>query len=288
MWQILILFYFLFGTASYLLRRVLAQKVGEHNRLINAIFYVCFLVPAIIILSFLFPHNLHIGFTNVVLLLLNGLVYPLYFLISFRANRTVDAGVFTIINNLSPIFTLVIALPFLHESLAGVQYIGGALLILSGILVAYPKWKAGRHTGASGIFICLGAAAVLGFAVAYERFMLNRVDFGTYIMIGWSAQVIWALIFAHREIKNIPLLLGRSSPVRNLVLVWGSVSALRSVAFVTSLKTSGSASLVSAASDFLSVAVVVAAYFFLKERENMVVKMIAVVIGVGGLLLIAK
>ena len=288
MWQILILFYFVFGTASYLLRRVLAQKIGEHNRLVNAIFYLFFLLPTIIVLSFFFPHNFHVGMSNIILLLVGSLIYPTYFLISFQANRNVDAGIFTIINNLSPLFTLIIALPFLHESLRAFQYVGGGLLILSGILVAYPQLKKTNRIGVSGIITCISAAAVLGFAVAYERFMLNRVDFGTYIVIGWRAQVVWSLLFASKELKKISLLFNKNSGVRNILIAWGSVSALRSVAFVTSLKTSGSAALISAASDFLSVAVVIAAYFFLKERENMIYKISAVIIGVIGLLLITR
>lgn len=287
-WQVALLLYFVFGTTSYLLRRVLAQKVGEHNRLINAIFYACFLLPAVIVLGFIFPHNLHIGALNYVLLILYGLVWPCYFLIAFRANRLVDAGVFTIINNLSPLVTIVVALPFLHEHLTSFQYFGGALLILSGILVAYPHVKRVNPIGISGVMTCVGAAVIMGLAVAYERFMLNRVDFGTYFLIGWGAQVFWALVFAHRDFKKIPALLGKNSAVRGIVIAWGAVSALRSVAFVTSLKTSGSASIISVASDFLSVAVVVAAYFFLRERDHMRIKIGAVIIGVAGLLLIAR
>jgi drug/metabolite transporter (DMT)-like permease len=51
---------------------------------------------------------------------------------------------------------------------------------------------------------------------------------------------------------------------------------------------SGSASIISAATDFLSVTVVIAAYIFLKERQHMVYKLIAVVIGITGLFLITR
>lgn len=61
MWQLLIIFYFVFGAASYLLRRILAQKLGHRNRLINSVFFLFFLLPAAIILSFFFPHNLDVG-----------------------------------------------------------------------------------------------------------------------------------------------------------------------------------------------------------------------------------
>ena len=288
MWQLLIIFYFIFGTASYLLRRVLAQKIGEHNRLINAIFYAFFLLPAAIILSQFFPHNLHVGALNIVLLLGGSLIWPLYFIIGFHANKKVDVGIFTIINNLSPLFTLAIALPFLHESLRTTQFIGAGLLIVSGIIAASSKLEKRNPSGMQGILVCLLAALFLGVGVAYERFLLNRVDFGAYLIYGWGAQVAWSLIFAHKELRKLPMLFSKAMGVRTLLLAWGAASVLRSVSFVSSLKTSGSASVVSAASDFLSVAVVITASFFLRERNHIISKVIAVVIGVAGLLLIAR
>src|SRR3989344_7653026 len=102
MWQFLILLYFIFGTTYYLLRRVLAQKLPEHNRLINAIFFVGFLLPAGAVLAFFFPHNLPVGALNVVLLLLGGLIYPIGYIVGFKANEKVDVGIFTIISNLTP------------------------------------------------------------------------------------------------------------------------------------------------------------------------------------------
>src|SRR3990167_8928576 len=108
MWQLLIVFYFIFGVVSYILRRVLAQKLGDHNRLINAIFFVFFLLPTTIILSFFFPHNLNVGAFNLLLLFVGSLIWPIAALVAFRANKEVDVGIFSIINNLSPVFTLII------------------------------------------------------------------------------------------------------------------------------------------------------------------------------------
>lgn len=93
-------------------------------------------------------------------------------------------GVYTIVNNLSPIFTLLVAIPFLEERLTVAQSIGIALLILSGVIVAIPQIKSRDLTGRSGILFCLLSTSLLGFAIAYERLMLNRVDFGAYLIYG--------------------------------------------------------------------------------------------------------
>lgn len=288
MWQLLIVFYFVFGAASNILRRVLAQKLGDHNRLINAIFFVCFLLPAAIVLSFLFPHNLDIGLLNIFLLVGGSIIWPIFNITAFHANKEVDVGIFAIISNLSPVFTLAIALTLLHESLRAPQYVGVGLLITSGVLAASSQLNKHKRTSMNGIVMSALSAALLGLAVAYERFMLSRIDFGAYLIYGWGSQIFWSAVLAGKELKKLPALFHKEAEKRQTLIVWGATNALKSVAFILALKISGSASLISAASDFMSVAVVIAAYFYLKERQHMVHKLLSAAIGIAGLLLIAK
>lgn len=162
MWQILIVFYFIFGATSYLLRRILAQKLDHRNRLINSVFFLFFLLPAAVVLSFFFPHNLNVGVLNLFLLFGGSIIWPILGIVSFRANKEVDVGIFAIINNLSPVFTLVIALTFLHESLRISQYLGIGLLILSGLVAASSQLHKHNRLSISNIFICLLSAFILG------------------------------------------------------------------------------------------------------------------------------
>ena len=285
MWQILILFYFIFGSASYLLRRVLAQKLGEHNRIINSVFFIFFLLPAIFILVPFFPHNLHIGTLNLFFLLGGSVIWPVCNVLSFQANKKVDVGVFAIISNLSPLFTILIAIPFLHENLSRGQVLGGILLVISGVLAAISQFKKSNKVPLNALSACLLAAVVLGVAIAYERFMLTRVDFGAYLVYGWGSQILWSIIIAHKEITKLPFLLKKDAESRNIILAWGATNLLKSLSFILALKTS-TASIISVATDFLSVAVVVSAYFFLKERNQVAYKILASIIGIAGLLFI--
>lgn len=287
MWQLLIIFYFIFGATNYLLRRVLAQKLGEHNRLINALFFIFFLLPTGLILSFFFPHDLNVGTINLLLLLGGSIIWPMMNIVAFSANKKVDVGIFAIINNLSPLFTLAIALPLLNENLNILQFFGVGLLILSGALAASSQLHKHNRSNINGILLCLLSALILGIAVTYERFMLSQIDFGTYLIFGWGSQILWAAILAGRELKNLPKLFTIDTKTTQMLLVWGTTNALKSVAFILALMMS-SASLISGASDFMSVAVVIAAYFFLNERQHMKEKLLAVIVGIIGLLLIAK
>ncbi len=287
MWLFFIALYFAFGAASYLIRRVLAQKLPDKNRLINASFFVVFLLPAAILLGLLFPHNLHIGWVNLLLLLGGSLIWPIFNILAFRANKDIDVGVYTVINNLSPIFTLIVALTVLDESLAGAAFAGVFLLIASGVLVAAPQLKQHKHTQISGILFALGSTAVLGIAVAYERYMLNRVDFGTYLLIGWSSQIAWAVYLARNELKKLPILF-KDSATKNVVFGYGLTNVLKSTCFIVALKYSNSAARVGAASDFMSVVVIISAYFILRERNYLPVKLLAAAMGIIGLILVAR
>ena len=287
MWLLVIGLYFVFGSASYLLRRILAQRIQEYNRLLTALFFVVFLIPAAIILASLFPYSLSVSSLDLLLLLGGSVIWPIVNLTAFKANETADAGTFVIISNLSPLFTLAIAIPFLNESLAMVQYVGIGLLVFSGVLATVSQRKSEGAVPLSGILWCLLSAALLGFASAYEGFMLSRVDFGTYLIYGWGAQAVWALLFAIPQFKKLPGFMYEVSSMPRTVFFWCLTNVLKSVAFIFALKLSGSASLTSAASNFLSVAVVIAAYIFLNERNLLVFKIISVAFGVGGLFLIA-
>lgn len=288
MWQLLIVLYFVFFTINYLLRRILAQKLGEYNRLINSIFFLFFLLPAAIILSFFFPHNLNVGILNLALLLGGSIIWPISNIVAFNANKKVDVGIFTIISNLSPLFTLAIAIPFLHENFSLMQYFGIGLLILSGILAAFSQLNKQFRASLNGILVCLLFAVVLGVGVAYESFMLHRVDFGAYLIFGWGSQIIWMAILTGKELKKLFKLFNKDRETSRTLITWGATKVLGSVTFVLALKISGSASIISSANNFLSVAVVIAAYLFLKERQHIVYKVIASIIGIAGLWLIAK
>lgn len=288
MWQLLIVFYFIFGATSYLLRRILAQKLEHHNRLINSVFFLFFLLPAAIVLSFFFPHNLNVGPFNLLLLFGGSIIWPILGIVSFRANKEVDVGVFAIIGNLSPIFTLIIALTLLHENIKISQFFGIGLLIFSGLIATSSQLHRHNRLSIKNILICLLSAVVLGVAVAYERFMLNRIDFGAYLIYGWGSQIIWSAILAGKQLKKLPELFNKAAEKRGALIVWGLVSVLKSVAFILALKISGSASIISAASNFISIAVVIAAYFFLKERQHMIHKWLAAAIGIVGLLLVTN
>ena len=284
MWQFFLILYFVFGATSYLQRRVLAKQFNHYNWLINAVFFVFFLLPAALLIGFLSPHDLNIGIENYILLLVGSLIWPVFGLVSFRANKDVDVGIYVIITNISPIFTLMVAVPLMGERLSGIQWLGAALLIVSGVLAGLSQLRKHSRANLRGIVFCFIATILLGFAIAYERYMLNRIDFGTYVLIGWGSQIVWMAGLAYKEWPKLPQLLNDAG-LKNIAS-YSLMSTLKSVTFILALLLSGSASIIGAAGNFMAVVVVIAAYIFLKENKHMFEKITSVAIGIAGLIML--
>ena len=284
MWLVFLFLFFILGATNALMRRVLAQKFAEHNMLLNGIFYVFFLVPAGVGLMFIFPPTLHVGAADALWLIGGSLIWPIFNIAAFRANKEVDAGIYTIIANLSPLFTLAVAVPLMGENVSLPQYAGIGLIMISGIIAVAPGIKNNKLV-ISGVLFALVSTTLLGLGVAYERFMLSRLDLGTYILYGWGSQVLWMALLAAAEWKYLPAVVKKIGP--GTLLAWGSANALKSCCFILTLFLLGSASIMSGATNFISIVIVVAAFFILHERDHIIPKIIATFVGIAGLLLLA-
>jgi len=285
-WLIPLNFYFFFAVFSFLLRRSLAKRFIHYNRLINAIFLVVFHLPAALTISRFFPNNLDVGWLNLLFLGIGSLIWPIANLVAFRANHKLDAGIFSIISNLAPIFTLLVALTFLGENLNYIQIIGSGLLILSGIIITLPLLGRKSTINHQEILIGILSAAIVGIAICYERFMLTRIDFGAYLVYGWGSQILWGALLAIKDYKYLPKLFA-SNKLRNTVLAYGLSSTLQGISFVIALSLVG-ASVIGPAANFVSVIIVIAGYLILGERDHLLNKLAAVTIGISGLLLISN
>jgi drug/metabolite transporter (DMT)-like permease len=283
-WQLLISAYLLLGTAAYLLRRSLAQRLFEHNKLINGFFFLCVLYPLGLIVACFSSPDLKIGWLNLFFLLAGSVIFPLIVVMAFRANKDIDAGLYTILNNVTPIITILAATILLNETLNGRQMLGAAVIISSAFLATLPKLNHHRKNSSAGLLFALASVSLLGLAIVYERWMLTRIDYGAYLGFGGGAQTLWMTIIAWPERKYVSLLKTKGNSRK--ILAYGVTNAFKGLTFVSALKLSGNASLVGASSSFMAVLVVLSAYFVLKENEHLWLKIASAVIGAGGLIIL--
>jgi drug/metabolite transporter (DMT)-like permease len=289
MWQLALVGFFGFGTTAYIVRRMLMTHRESSSKLFNLIFWAMFFMPSGWLFGLCLPHRFAIGWENTALLFVGAICWPIVGLVGFRANKEVDTGVYAIMNNLSPIITLIIALTLLHEVVGLTTMTGIALLILSGLVIAVPLLHEGTHSSRYGLFLCMVTVLVGGAGVAYERWMLSRLGLGSYMLYSWTFQTIWLALLARRELRQVPQFI-RSADYRTkkLITIFGVANTLRTVCFQAALVLSGSASIMSASTNFLAVSVLIAAYVFLHEKKYLRYKIGATAVGVAGLLLVAS
>src|SRR5665213_3076 len=200
-WQLLLITYLILSTATYLFQRTLGKRYSEHRRLISGFFFLVLHYPSgLLVAAFLAP-NLAIGSLNILILLVGSWVFPLINVLSIRASKDADAGLFSILINLAPIVTIIGATLLLKESLTNHQLLGAAIILASAFLVTLPNLSRRGKTRQSGILIVLAIVLLSGLATVYERWMLGRIDLGAYMVFGWGAQTLWMTVIAWPERK---------------------------------------------------------------------------------------
>lgn len=283
-WQIFLILYLALGTASYLIRRTLAKTLTQYNRLINGFFFLVILYPLGLIVAMLNNADLVIGWMNIIILLIGGGMFPLINLLAFKASKDIDAGLYTILGNITPIVTIIVASLILNESLNNLQLVGAAIIITSAFVATLPSIHHNSKSSPKGLFLALSSVALLGVAIVFERWMLIRIGFGAYLVFGWGAQTLWMALIAWPERRNIKILKSKKNFLP--ILSYGLTNAFKGLCFVTALSLSGNASIVGASASFMTVSVVIAAYIILKERNNLWLKIGSATAGTIGLIII--
>lgn len=283
-WQLLVAIYLILGTVTYLLQRRLGVSLPQHKRLVTGFFFVAVHYPIGLIVAAFYAPNLYIGWLNLGLLLVGSWVFPLINIATLRANKDIDAGLFAVLTNLTPIITIVAASVFLSEGLGPLQIIATITILVSACLATLPGWRFRARKTPGGLAFALLAVVLMGLAVVYERWMLTRIDFGAYLVLGWGAQTLWTGIMAWPQRKQFSVLVNKKQLGP---MMWYALSAtLKGIAFVGALSLTTNVSLVSACTGLLPVFVVFAAYYVLKEKQWLAYKIVASVLGTAGLILL--
>lgn len=283
-WQALLIIYLLLNTATYLLQRKLGQKLESHRRLVAGFFFLIIHYPTGLFVAFFLAPDLAIGWLNILFLLIGSWVFPLINVLSLKASKDVGAGRFTILSNVRPIVTVAAATLLLNESLNNHQLLGAIIIVTSAFLVTLPNIRQRSKTKSSGLLIALLVFVLAGLATVYERWMLTRIDLGAYFVFGWGAQTLWMALIAWPERKHLKVLKDKTNFFP--ILGYAVASSVKGVCFIAALHLSGNASLFGVFSSFTAIMVVPAAYFILKERQWIWLKILAALIGTVGLVIL--
>jgi len=284
-WQPFLIGYLILATMVGLLQRRLGRDIPQYNRLVNGFFFLAIHYPLALIVAIIIGFHADIGWLNAITLLAMGITFPLTDMLVFRASKDVDAGLFGIINNLTPVITIVLAALLLSERLSGRQFAGALIIILSALMVSILAYGRSSKNTKSGIILALLAVVLLGSGTVYETWMLQRIGMGALLVYGLGLQTFWMALFAWPQRRQIREVINRKYGPQ--VLALSLSKSLKGLAFIASLYISKNAAVVSAFTGFLPVMVVLAAFIFLKEKAYLKVKILAAIAGTVGLAILS-
>ena len=274
------IFYFIASTLWPLQRRSLALKkeVSEKEQ-VSFAFNVMLILVAF---SFLLPIFQPLYFSGNVLQLIflsivSGLCGMGYFVLSYIAQRHVEASITSIITKINTPLVVVLSYFLLHEGLKPYQIIG-MTLILVAVLVVSKKHHLGKFKF-DKYFLMMAASSILaGFVLVAERALQKTTGFTFGTMLSWWSQCAFlglaAWVYRSKHTYNT-----------GEVLTTGILRSMGAVSYVVLVWVVGNLSVVSSVINFQVVTLFIAAAIFLHEREDMPRKIIGSIIAVAGLLL---
>lgn len=274
------IFYFIAASASPLQRRWLAKTKNLTNEgQIHFAFQVTFITVILsLILPFFEPFHIQGNVYYLIgLSLICGLFGAGYFIFSYTAQKHVEAGVSSLVSNIYTPITIVLATVFLNEKLTLIQILGTAFLLI-GMLVVSKKHRIGKFKFDKYFMYMVFSGIMMGILLVAERALMKITGFSAGTMFSWWSQCAFlgliTLITHNKSVYS-----------KKDITITGVLRFLQSLSWVVLIFVVGNLSLVSAITTFKIVIVFIAGAIFLKEREDLTIKIIGSIIALIGLLL---
>lgn len=208
----------------------------------------------------------------------------IFYTISDRINTTVRSGIeastFSMLKQLSTTFMIFAGLIFFKEKFILTKFIGAMLIIFSNMLIFYKKGKFEFNR-----YILLGILSNIAFTVALflDVNISDNFNLAFYVATTLIVPAILIMIFERiklSEIKN-ELINGNKKSIAITSICWGTsiIANLRAYQF-------GNVTIVAPLSALTVILNVIVGYLFLKERDNLLRKIISAILIIISIVLI--
>lgn len=208
----------------------------------------------------------------------------IFYTITDRLNTTVRSGIeastFSVINQLSTVFMIVAGVLFFKEPLILSKIIGAFLIVFSNILIFFKKGNLKPNK-----YVIMGIISNLFFSIALFLDVNNSDYFNLplYVATTLGVPIILIFIFERIKFKDIK----EEYKNGNKKAVW-ITSITWSLSIVSQLRAYqlGEVSVVAPLCALSVILNVLVGFFFLKEKENLLKKIIAAILIILGIILI--
>lgn len=201
---------------------------------------------------------------------------------SFKALHTITASKYSIIESLSPLVSIILALLFLGEIFNLQQFIGMLMILLSVFAVIYDKDD--RFSRFSkGEAIALLSAMLSGLAIVNDKGIYAVAPFSPTLVTLFILPGILGIVSKPSELKKI-YLVGKDKNIIKQLLIMGVIWGVAAISYYKAIVLSNSVSLIVSISQLSVILTVLLGLVFLKETKNWQIKIVASVVSVAGLL----
>lgn len=208
----------------------------------------------------------------------------IFYTITDRLNTTVRKGVeastFSMLQQLSTVFMTFAGLLFFKEPFIITKFIGAILIIISNLIIFYQKGN-----GKFNKYVGLGILSNLSFTAALflDVNISDNFNLPVYVATTLTIPAILILIFERIKISDIKkeFMNGNKKAIIATSLTWGISIIMQLRAYQL-----GNVSVVAPLCALTVMLNVIMGYFFLKERDNLLRKIISAILIIISIILI--
>ena len=228
----------------------------------------------------LFEFKLSSDYKVYLFLFLSIIFYTLNDRLGTTARRGLEASTYIILKQLSTVFMIFSGIFIFKESFVLNRFMGALIIIFSNILVFYKK---GKFIFNKYLIFGILANISLSIALFLDVNYSNKFNLSFYILLTFLIPAILIFIFERIKISNIILEYKNSN---KLILFITSISW--TLMMITKLKSYqlGNVVMVATISSLTVILNVIISYFFLKEKDKLIKKIIASILIIIGIILI--
>jgi uncharacterized membrane protein len=212
---------------------------------------------------------------------LGGVLWGLMSYTSFLAYQSLGSSEIAILSSFGTVVTILSAMLFLGETFTAQKVIGTVLILSSVILVSFRKNKLSLSRG---VWYALLSTVIAGFAITNDAFILKTYDAISYTPVMLLLPGILLLLFRPAAVKSF----GRLKNLKyskNMFFLAIFYSA-QAVAYYVALHIGADASQVAPISKASIILTVLLALIFLKEKDNLFLKLLSTLLVTVGVLLV--
>ena len=208
----------------------------------------------------------------------------IFYTISDRVNTTVRSGIeastFSVITQLSTVFMIVAGVLFFKEPFVLNKFIGAILIVFSNVLIFFKKGN-----GKPNKYVLLGIFANVCFSIALFLDVNNSDKFNLPIYVALTLGIPTILIAIFEKIKFSDIKEEYKNGNKKAILITAITWSLSIVAQLRAYQL-GEVSIVAPLCALSVILNVIVGYFFLKEKDDMLKKIIAALLIILGIILI--